>query len=147
MLRKTLLVSLVLATSACSPQGDGSSSAPAVTARPEAAAVAAAPVDTAATVVNGPNTLTLKPGHVFACDGRDRAVSTVGWSSSDPAVQGVTILVQAAEGGERKVFAEGGASGTAETGNWVMAGGKFFMVDSGSGKELAKHVVTAYPCQ
>ena len=56
MLRKTLLVSLVLATSACSPQGDGSSSAPAVTARPEAAAVAAAPVDTAATVVNGPNT-------------------------------------------------------------------------------------------
>ena len=108
---------------------------------------AAAAVKTEATVANGPNTLTLKPGHVFACGGRDRAISTITWASTDPAVKGVTIQVQGADQGERKVFTKGGSQGTAETGNWVTAGVKFFMVDSDSGKDLATHVVTAFPCQ
>jgi hypothetical protein len=117
-----------------------------VTARPDQP-TAAAPPSTEAIVVNGSSTLTLKPGHVFACEGRDRAVSTVSWSSTDPTMKGVTIKVQAPEGGERKVFAEGGAKGSAETGDWVTAGVKFIMVASDSGKDLATHVVTAFPCQ
>jgi hypothetical protein len=147
--RKAFPVVVALLAAACSqaPQ-EGAASAPAVTARPQGAPpVAAAAVKTEATVASGPNTLTLKPGHVFACDGRDRAISTVAWSSLDPAVKSVTIQVQGAGEGERKVFTKGGNEGTAETGNWVTAGVKFFMVDSDSGTDLATHVVTALPCQ
>ena len=135
------------ALAACGQQGSGSASAPAVTARPDEAPAAAAAVKTEAVVASGPNTLTLKPGHVFACDGRDRAIATLTWSSTDATVKGITIQVQAPEDAERKTFTQGGPEGTAETGNWVIAGAKFFMVDSDSGKDLATHVVTAFPCQ
>lgn len=144
MIRHVLLLGAAFGVAACSGQPEGG---PAVTARPEAAPPSNVPVSMEATIVNGANTLTVKPGYVFACDGRDRATSTVGWSSSDPAVKGVVIKVQAPDGGEQKVFAEGGSSGAAETGNWVTAGVKFFMVDLASGKELATHAVTAHSCQ
>jgi hypothetical protein len=138
-------LAILLSLSACSGQ---TGSDPAVTARPEGAAPApaAAPVKTEAEVSNGPNTLVIKPGHVFACDGRDRAVSTISWRSTDPAVSRVAIKVQAPEGGESKVFTIGGSEGSAETGNWMTPGVRVAMVDEPTGKELASHTVTAYPC-
>ena len=146
---RLLFAAIAVLLVACSQQPqDGSASGQAVADRSEGAPVAAAAaVKTEARVASGPNTLTLKPGHVFSCDGRDRAVSTITWSSTDPAVKGVTIQVQGAGDGERKIFTKGGAEGTAETGNWVTAGVRVFMVDSDSGKDLATHVVTAFPCQ
>ncbi len=148
MKRFVLLLCATLGVVACSGQSDGG---PAVTARPEGAAPAApAPaavaIKTEAEVSNGPNTLVIKPGHVFACDGRDRAVSTITWSSTDPKVQKVAIKVQAADGTEAKLFTIGGNQGVAETGNWVTAGVRVLMVDHATGTELASHTVTSSPC-
>lgn len=141
------VIAILLSVSACS----GPSSDPAVTARPEGAApgappVAAAAVKTEAEVSNGPNTLGMKPGHVFACDGRDRAVASITWRSTDPKVQKVAIKVQAPNDAEAKVFTVGGNEGVAETGNWVTAGVRIYMVDDATGAELASHTVTALPC-
>lgn len=148
MFRKLSLIGMAFMLAACGGQDNGTAPAPSTAAVPEKApAAAAATVNTEAKVTNGPNTLTLKPGHVFACDGRDRAVTSVSWSSTDPAVKGVTIQVQGGGDAERKVFTTGGIEGAAETGNWVVAGTRFFMVDSASGKDLVTHEVTALPCQ
>lgn len=140
-----VLLCAALGVVACSGQSDGG---PAVTARPEgpSSQPAAAPVKTEAEVSKGPNSMVIKPGHVFACDGRDRAVSTISWRSTDPAVSRVAIKVQAAEGGESKVFTIGGSEGSAETGNWMTPGVRVAMVDEPTGKELASHTVTAFPC-
>lgn len=143
-----LATTILLSISACSGQSGGD---PAVTARPEGPAPqppapAAVAVKTEAEVNNGPNTLMIKPGHVFACDGRDRAVSTITWSSTDPKVQKVAIKVQAADGKEAKLFTIGGNQGVAETGNWVTVGVRVFMVDDATGTELASHTITSSPC-
>jgi hypothetical protein len=146
MKRHVVLMSALLGVVACSQSSDGG---PAVTARPDGdapPASAAAAVKTEAEVVNGPNTLALKPGHVFACDGRERTVSTITWRSTDPAVAKVAIMVQSPEDTERKLFTIGGSEGSAETGNWVVGGSRVFMVDEPTGKELASHTVTALPC-
>lgn len=144
MKRYVLLLGATLGVAACSGQSDGG---PAVTARPEgASSQPSAPVKTEAEVINGPNTLLVKPGYVFACDGRDRAVSTVSWRTTDPAVSRVAIKVQAPEGGESKVFTIGGSEGSAETGNWITPGVRVVMVDEPTGKELASHTITAFPC-
>ena len=140
-----VLLCATLGLVACSGQTDGG---PAGTARPEGASSqqAPAPVKTEAEVSNGPNSMMIKPGYVFACDGRDRTVSTISWRSTDPAVSRVAIKVQAAEGGESKVFTIGGSEGSAETGNWMTPGVRVTMVDEPTGKELASYTVTAYPC-
>lgn len=145
--RVPVMLSVVLLLSACNGSGQGSD-APAVTARPDSAPVAApAVIKPEAVVVNGPNSLQVAPGHVFACDGRDRTVSTITWSSTDPAVQGVTIKVQSQDDAEAKVFTQGGAKGSAETGDWVVAGVRIFMIDSDSGAELASTEISALPCK
>ena len=146
-LRLTLAAPLLIMLTACSgPSGD-----PAVTARPEGAApgtpaAAPVPVKTEAEVSNGASTLGMKPGHVFACEGRDRAVSTIIWRTTDPTVTRIAIKVQAPGDAEAKVFTIGGAEGTSETGNWVTAGVRVSMVDDATSTELASHTVTALPC-
>lgn len=87
------------------------------------------------------------PGQVYACDGRDRTVSTVKWQVNDPAVATVRIEVDTAKEPARKTFTNGGNVGEARTGNWVGAGVRFHLVDAATGKELATHEVTSLPCQ
>ena len=130
---------------ACSAPGDPE--APAVTARPDEPPIAAGSLKTEATIANGPNLLVVKPGHVFACGGRDQTAATITWSSTDPDVKSVTITVQAPQDPAPKVFTKGGSEGSAETGNWIAAGVKISMADSVSGRELAAHTIKAYPCQ
>lgn len=148
LLRLTQLASLSILLAACSAQSDD----PAVTARPDGAApgtpaAAPAPVNTEAEVTNGTSTLGMKPGHVFACEGRDRTVSTITWRTADPAAVRIAIKVQAPGDAEAKVFTVGGSEGTAETENWVTAGVRVSMVDDATGAELASHTVTALPCR
>lgn len=112
----------------------------------EPAAVAEVP----APVVEQPKptaTLLVEPGEVFACDGRDRAISTITWEVTDPAVEKVQVAVASDEDPERKNFAVGGVTGEATTGNWVVAGVRFYLVDAVTGKELATHQVTSSPCR
>ena len=61
-------------------------------------------------------------------------------------ITALSAEVQAAEGGESKVFTIGGSEGSAETGNWMTPGVRVAMVDEPTGKELASHTVTAFPC-
>lgn len=87
------------------------------------------------------------PGTVQMCDGRDRVVSTVTWRVKDPTVATVRIEVDSEEAPERKTFATGGNVGEAQTGEWVVAGVRFHLVDAATGKELASHVVAGEACQ
>lgn len=90
---------------------------------------------------------TVEPGQVFACDGRDRVTSTVKWAVKDPAVTTVKILVGEQGGTERKNFAAGANMGEAVTGDWVVAGARFFLVDGKDDRALAEYQVPpALPC-
>lgn len=145
MKRLVLSCCCLLSLAACTPSGgDGG---PAVVARPQGEPeVAAAAVKTDVEVVNGPNMLKVVPGHVFACDGRDRAESRIAWKSTDPAVGKVAIRVQGPEDPQSKLFTIGGSEGEAVTGNWVVAGTAIIMLDEVSGRELARHTVTSSAC-
>ena len=90
--------------------------------------------------------LIVEPAHVQSCAGRDRVVATVRWQVADPAVSTVRIEVDSTQEPQRKRFAEGGASGEARTGDWVVAGTRFHLVDAASGRELATHDVGSQPC-
>ena len=89
----------------------------------------------------------VEPADVHMCDGQDRIVSKVRWQVKDPGVTTVRIEVDGDANSERKVFAAGGAAGEAETGDWVVAGVRFHLVDAASGKELALHQVKGLPCK
>lgn len=90
---------------------------------------------------------TVEPGEVFACDGRDRVISTVKWQVKDPSVATVKVEVDSAQGSERQTFAAGGNVGEARTGEWVVAGVRFHLIDGATNKELASYEVTSLPCQ
>lgn len=138
----TLFAALVLAgLVACSrntPPVD-SLPVPSTTGSPDpagAAAPASSPVD-----------FLVEPGVVHMCDGQDRVVSTVKWRVDDASVSTVRIEVDSTQDPERKTFAAGGATGEAKTGDWVVAGVRFHLVDAATGKDLAKHEVSGLPCQ
>jgi hypothetical protein len=88
----------------------------------------------------------VEPGHVSACPGKDRTVSKVSWSVKDPNVVTVKVLLNSDEDKNFKLFTMGGATGSADTGEWVGSGVKFYLVDASTGKQLATHEVTMLPC-
>lgn len=129
---------------ACSRNTPPADSLP-VPATAETTAPAAAAGTT--TAAPSPVDLLVEPGVVHMCDGQDRVVSTVKWRVDDAAVSTVRIEVDSTQDPERKTFAAGGATGEAKTGDWVVAGVRFHLVDATTGKELASHEVTGLPCQ
>lgn len=86
------------------------------------------------------------PGHVYACPGKDRTISKVSWKVKDPTVTTVDVLINSSNDESMKLFAQGGATGDAVTGNWVGAGVKFHLVDVRTKKVLATHEVMMMPC-
>ncbi len=141
------LLTLVLA--ACSQPSAPADALPTQDQALAAAQAPAAPV-MQASIGNGSTDLaefTIDPGQVFACDGRDRATSKIKWAVKDPAVTTVKILVSDKGSAERQTFAAGANAGEAVTGNWVVAGGTFFLMDGGSDRVLAQYEVpAALPC-
>lgn len=132
----------VAALSACSKSPPPADSLP--VPAPAAATPADAPAAEPGTALAD---FSVTPGHVYSCEGRDRAVSVVKWQVKDPAVATVRVEVDTALEPERKTFTNGGNTGEETTGEWVAAGVRFHLVDAASGKELAKHEVTSLPCQ
>lgn len=110
---------------------------------------AVAAVATEGVTQNGPYELKVNPGQVFRCAGRDRAVAKVSWAVTDPEVKDWVEVYATApgEGQTKTLFAKGGLQGDAETGNWVLEGTRFDLVNPADGKELASYVVTALPCE
>lgn len=89
---------------------------------------------------------TVVPGEVHMCDGRDRVVSEVSWQVADPAVTTVKVEVDTTTDPARKTFTAGGATGSEKTGDWVVQGVRFHLMDAATGKELASHQVAGLPC-
>lgn len=128
------LVSTLAGCSKDSPPAELPSSTPAAVESPVAPAASLAD-------------FSVVPGEVYACEGRDRTVSTVKWRVKDASIATVRIEVDSAQDPTRKTFAAGGASGEAVTGEWVVAGVRFHLVDAASGKELANYEMKNLPCQ
>lgn len=145
----TLLAAAMLGLAACSqnPPPADSLPIPGPAASSAAAPAAATGVGTGTLLSDTVEYFTVDPGQVFACDGRDRATSTVKWKINDPSVTTVKLQVNTAADPERKTFATEGGSGEAKTENWVVAGVRFYLVDAGTGKDLASYEVTSQPCQ
>lgn len=123
---------------------------------PAEAAPSSAPVDTAPAVAaigkegsaqEGPYGLTVAPGEVFQCAGRDKVASKVNWKIEDESVGSmVEVYVIGPGQTEGKLFTKGGLKGEAETGNWVYEGTRFVVKDT-AGKELVAYQVAGLPCQ
>lgn len=86
------------------------------------------------------------PGEVHMCDGRDRVASEVSWEVNDPSVTTVKVEIDTVADPTRKTFTAGGAAGSEKTGEWVVQGVRFHLIDGATGKELASHEVTGLPC-
>lgn len=90
--------------------------------------------------------LQVAPGHVSRCPGGDRTTAEVSWNA--PGRTSVRIEVgQAGDPADaRNVFAAGGETGSSTTGDWMVDGLVFHLVDAASGRELASYRVTTLPC-
>lgn len=139
----TLTITAVLGLAACQQKTPPADSVPApasTEAESAAKATAASPVDTGATLI-------VEPGFVTTCKDGDRTTSSVRWQVTKPGVSTVRIEVNGPDDAARKTFAMGGATGEAQTGNWVGAGVRFHLVDTASGAELASYTVGLKPCE
>lgn len=139
-----LLVASTVGLVACSKP-----TAPADSLPVPAASSNPAPAVAASSVGKGSTELadfTVDPGQVFGCDGRDRTTSKVKWSVKDGSVVTVKVLVSDKGASGSKVFTAGGNAGEEVTGNWVVAGTHFSLVDGKTGRELASYDVPGLPC-
>lgn len=139
-----LLVTCTIGTVACSKPAapEDSLPVPAATANPQPA-VSISSVGTVSTELAD---FTVDPGQVFSCDGKDRTTSKVKWSVKDASVVTVKVLVGDKGASERKIFTAGGNVGEEATGNWVVAGTHFSLVDGKTGRVLAAYDVPGLPC-
>ncbi len=143
-----LLVSTVLLAACGKQPSDEADATPAAPAQEVAAAPAVAAVGKEVNTQEGPYGLSVSPGEVFQCAGRDRTVAKLRWKIDDPAIGNmVEVHVFGPDQAEGKLFAKGGHEGEAETGNWVFEGTRFAVLDPASGKELVSYKVVGLPCQ
>lgn len=142
-----VLAVAVAGLSACSKPSAPDDTLPNPDSSATAAPTAAKPAQS--TIGDGSNEVadfTVDPGVVFSCNGRDRATSKVKWSVKDPSVATVKVLVGEKGSSERKTFTAGANMGEETTGDWVVAGVKFFLVDGKDDKLLASYEVPSLPC-
>ncbi|MGH2508137.1 MAG: hypothetical protein ACRDHZ_12140 [Ktedonobacteraceae bacterium] len=126
------VVALAGSMAACSQSGQSSPAAVEPTA------------STATTPVGSTTaTLTVQPSSVDGCKPNQPVVATVSWHSSVPTVK---IMVAGPGQMTPHLFSEGGHTGSAKTGDWVVANTKFTIVDPASGSILASYTVGANHC-
>lgn len=152
-LSRSLYVVLACAlTAACSQPSAPADGLPTAGGTPAATASAAATPAAPAAATPGVSTteqatLTVNPGQIFACDGRDRVVAKVSWSVKDPAVTTVKVLAGDKGGSKKNLFTAGGNAGEASTDNWVVEGTTFYLVTGDDQRPLASYEVTSLPCK
>lgn len=118
-------------------RADASLAAPAVNPVPPAAAQLPA--------VAGAR-LTLTPAAIPGCDPQAKIIAVIRWHVDTPGTTAVLVEISDAGSTARKLFAQGGASGEATTGQWVGNGMQFHLRDASSGKDLATQVIGHAPC-
>lgn len=87
-------------------------------------------------------TLTVQPTSVDGCAPDQPIVARLNWHSNVAKMQ---VLVTN-PGQPTRLFSESGFTGSAKTGNWVIAGTKFELVDSATKHVLATRIMSAGPC-
>ena len=86
------------------------------------------------------------PATVSGCNAAAPIVADVRWSVEDAAVTAVKVEVKNKDQ-DAQLLALGGRTGQARTGAWVVSGTRFRLIDATTGRELARHEVTSYPCR
>lgn len=125
LLRIAVMLFVVLA-SACSPSPQGVSLP--TSSSSSSAIVAAVPAVVPATGVK----FIAEPASIRRCDAKDgNATVSLAWDVSAAGVEYITINI------DGKVFAQGSATGSAATGEWVRDDTVFTLVDAATKKPLA----------
>ena len=87
--------------------------------------------------------LSASPGQVGACLGVDRIQSLLAWQTK---VASVKLEVSNDAGDARRLFATGPGLGNASTGDWVVEGTRFFLMDAATGDQLATLRISSFDC-
>ena len=90
--------------------------------------------------VTGTSTITANPNPVPVAPGATLGQTTISWNA--PGSSGVEVHVMSANG---TLFAEGGSTGSAPTGDWVSNGMAFVLVDATTHAVLATTVAQIQP--
>ena len=90
--------------------------------------------------------LTITPAAIPGCDPQAKITAVIRWRVDTPGTTAVLLEISDAGSAARKLFAQGGASGEATTGQWVSNGMQFHLRDATSGKDLATQVIGHAPC-
>lgn len=124
----------------------GSLAACSQSGQPEASNTSATPAtQPAASVANVDGaTLTVKPAATDDCKPNQPFVADVSWHSSAPKVK---VMVSTSSDPTPHLFSESGFTGSARTGDWVVSGTTFTMVEAKTGTVLAKTVVAQHDCK
>ena len=134
MLLRTCLITASLALAACSDTPRG------VTGPQTESAAIAAPAAAPAAPVAGVS-FSANPATIRRCDAKDgNATVSLSWDVKPAGIEYVTLQV----GG--KVFANGVASGSAATGEWVRDDTVFTLLDAASKKTLATLQIPFVDC-
>lgn len=88
--------------------------------------------------------LTVEPAAVDGCKPDQPIEATVSWHSPSPKVG---VMVAAPGQSKPHLFSESGFTGSAKTGDWVVSGTTFTMVEEKTGVVLAKTVVAQQGCE
>jgi len=91
-------------------------------------------------------TMEVVPGSVHACTGQDVVASKIHWTVTNRPGLGAVQLFVSGPNSPKKLFAEGGATGEAETGKWLVARAVIELVDPNTGESLGKHTMSVLPC-
>lgn len=129
----------IAALTACSQNGAPNAVQPPVSASSAAAEPSAGTESSAATGVE----LSVIPAAVDGCHSDKPIVATVSWHSPVP---GTKIIVYSPKSDTPHLFSEGGFSGSAETGAWVLPGTRFVLINTRTQSVLTTRIVTSTAC-
>lgn len=87
--------------------------------------------------------LMVQPASVDDCKPDQPIVATVSWHSSIPKVK---VMVASPGQTTPRLFSESGYTGSAKTGDWVVANTRFDLVDATTNQILTTRIVTAGKC-
>lgn len=96
--------------------------------------------------VSAKASLVVEPGSVADCGPSPGTAATVSWRVKGPPGVEVNVLVADPKSSRFKLFSSGGATGSAETGAWVMPGTRFELVNAKTQEAVASYTVTSKPC-
>lgn len=91
-------------------------------------------------------TLSVVPGTLDECGSKHPGKARVSWHVQRKSIGQVNVMVANPGRESGTLFAQGGADGGAETGNWVWPGTRFDLVAANSGNVLATFTVTSKQC-